>query len=544
MGLLSSLQDRYRRWSFDRAFNGALKERRDEIVDWFTHTSSSERHSVLEERDQGMAGLKTARAPWGKDYSKYQRKVSDLKDSLRSTRKTLSKMNSGIVLWSPYRYDLIDRFFSRESYFARSIARQFETMVRNGYRYIANDASQVRRIKQDLTFALGTNQSTLEQLFASLFLHLSKYSIVFIHKMRGYHRRKDNDGLKLPGKQIKRLRVIRPQFAAAHFDREGKFLGISERPYISPATETARGMGRARMYRPFMMNSTPHIPAEDLVVLRLQQEDDFFFPEPSAFQMFDDVLTLRSLEETVELLAFQFGSPLLHATVGSMEEPSNDAEIGRVLARIEAMASNGMIATDHRVKIDIKNLLGSIGDLMPYIEHFKNRVLVGSGSSTISVGEGSTANRNTADSIDNALADHCTFMGSIICNAFSNNIIPDILNSYGVEGGELYDENGDPAVRLEFNEMKVEIQAAREQSTISQYQNNLISFPEARRLLKHAPLSPNDEHDLFVHRVSIPLAQARIVSGDQDSALIRKTATQLRPQNQHGTKAGPGSVKK
>jgi hypothetical protein len=264
---------------------------------------------------------------------------------------------------------------------------------------------------------------------------------------------------------------------------------------------------------------------------------------PPSYQMLDDILTLRSIEETVELLCFQFGSPLLHAKVGTPAEPSNETEVDRVNSQIVAMAPNGMITTDHRVEIDVINIQKAVANLIPFIDHFKSRVIIGAGASQVSIGEGDSSNRSTAESIDDALADHCTYIGSCVCSIFNNDIIPDILMSLGLKETDIFDDNGEVLVKMSVNEPRINKKIAQENAVINKWNCNLITLPEARRMLNNKPLSAGEEKDLQVNKVTIPVAQAKGIGGmGGEGGGAAHTKTQAQPKNQYGTKAGPGST--
>ena len=336
------------------------------------------------------------------------------------------------------------------------------------------------------------------------------------------------------------LRVfLRPHTANLYINSQGKIVSVwdGNPNFVSQAIQMLKLNLGAQVNQGIL--------AEDIMICYMSDPGDDIFPEPPCFQMLDDVLTLRSIEETIELLCFQYGSPLLHAQVGNDEYLPTPTEIADVNNQLVNVAPNGMITTDHRVKIDVVNIQSGIANIVPFLDHFKNRVLMGSGSSPISVGEGNTANRNTAESIDDALADHCTYLSNAICDPINHNLLPDLLvrSETEWEDADLFDDNGELNVKLEFNETRLEKQITKSNNIINLWEGNLIKFSEARRMLKKGPLADGDKGELYVNMVQIPLKEAGPEPAIPGGSVSNKTTSQNQPTNQHGTKAGPGSKK-
>jgi len=434
---------------------------------------------------------------------------------------------------SPYDYSRIDSYFSKESYFSRSIMRQVETMMRNGFNIVSEENVLSSYVKKELAFMQMTSGKYMNQHVSRMVTDILKYGLFVGQKIRWTG---DNpyDGANTVTNHIRSIRFLNPGNLYFFVNEANEIIGVREMLERTLA---------AQHNKKTIAKGIPGIPARDLVIGFITDAGDDIFPEPPCFQVIDDILTLRSLEETVELLAFQYGSPLLHIKVGSDDRPANDAEVTRVHDNIQQMAPNGMVTTHHRVDIDSINLQTGIDNIMPYIEHFKNRVHVGSGTSGVSVGEGDTANRSTSESLDDALADRCTYISSIVTSVYNYNILPDIISSKGMTSEQMFDKWGDPIISLQFNEMSLEKMISKINTSINQWEGNLITLSEARKDIKRRPMSKADEKELFVNMVSIPLAKSKGGGAGDESAVNNKVKSQNQPRNQHGTKSGPGSRK-
>jgi hypothetical protein len=520
MSILNSLIERV----MDRAIEKTITDRREAFLE--------------EIHRSGDPASRSGEASSLKAFRKRKSLDRMVIDFTKQQRPGLVRITSTYkLLRSPYHYDRIDRFFSKESYFARSLFRQLETLMRNGFSLMTDQANIRRIIRRDLTRIHKNSKTSDQMFFARVFLDLTRYSIVFIQKIRET-RKTEQDGEIVDTGRIKRLRIIPPHSVIAHFDKNGTFLGITENS-ISPVPFFGNRFSRILGQMP---NSNPTINANDLIVIRLYQDDGQFFPEPQSFQVLDDVLTLRSIEETAELLINQFGSPILHTQVGTEAEPAMQGEVDTVHSTIENMATNGMITTDHRVNIKPVSLLAEIGNISPYIEHFKARILMGVGSSTISVGEGDTSNRNTASSIDDAMADRCIYIGNCISSQINHDLFIDILNTHNITEDQMYDTDGELVVRLKFNEMRTAQLTAIENSASQRFLDNLITRTEARKIMGHAPLSDAEEGDTYLNKVQVPLAMSKPATTGGDSQQNLRTS-QNSPSNQHGKKPSPGSTK-
>jgi hypothetical protein len=453
-------------------------------------------------------------------YSRNKGNVHALEEYItRKSSNTKVRYKDMVMVYSPYSYTKIDSFYNAESYFSRSVTRQVETTMRNGFKFVSDSMELSNVVKNEFTHMQYISGRPLSSMIARFISDVLKYGITIIEKV---YKNVDKE------QRLYNLRSIKPHKSCFYVDPTGIVKGAYD-----------QNVSKVRHMYTFNKVYTSMIPASSIAYGTIIDTGADIYPAPPCFQMLNDILSLRSLEETVELVGFQFGSPLLHAKVGSDEAPALSNDVTDVHNNIVEMAPNGMITTDHRVNIEVLNLQGGIPDLMPYIAHFKNRVLVGSGSSPISVGELDTSNRATSESMDTAMSDHCTYVANIVCDIFNYNIIPSILLSSGYTFEEILDDTGEMAVRLEFNEMDIDKLIAKANNIINIYQSNLITLHEARRRLKEIPLNKLDEVYLYLNQVQIPLALSKKAIGGIDN----KVTALNQPSNQHGTKSGPGSSK-
>lgn len=437
-----------------------------------------------------------------------------------------NRVKAATTITSPYDYGRIDSFHSKESYFSRSVTRQLETLLRNGFTFVSDDKQALALLNKELNLIQMASLLPLNQIYATIIKNLAKYGMVFVEKVRG-KATQENIG------SIKFLNVLRPHRMQVYLDDNGMILGVNDVPTGPPLA--IRSFFGKRVLAQF-----PRVKVKDLCFGSI---DNNIFPEPPPSQSLDDILSLRSVEETIELMCAQYGSPLLHNKVGTTEEPADINEVLSVHNRIVDMATNGFVSTDHRVTLVAVPLQDASMDLMPVVNHFKGRVLVGTGSSNISLGEGDTANRNTAESIDDALEDRCAFFAGIVCDIFNKNIIPDILMSTGKYNfSSIFNAEGEPIVQLHHEEMRIEKKVTKSNHVVSLWETNLITRETALKSLRLPPITGGEEKDTFLHLVQIPRKELGISQGTNTGASNARKS-QLSPSNQYGTKPGPGSRK-
>jgi len=441
----------------------------------------------------------------------------NVRDAFVGTPIMVKTNNNMTIVRSPYKYSDIDRYYSIESYFSRSVGRQVETTLRNGFYFVSEEEVYGRFVRAVMSEYQRSSVIPLLSLISRILTDLLKYGFFVVKKewqKTSY------------GKSIKRLVPLDIPYVSFVVDDSLSIRYV----YVENLTNGVRNIPLSGLAK------QDQIPVSDCIIGFFTDPGTKIYPEPPCIQIIDDILTLRSLEETVELLAFQYGSPLLHAKVGTPEAPCRRGETQMIVDEIAAMAPNGIIATDHRVVIESVRLQSGISNMIPYIEHFKDRIFIGSGTSGVIVGEGDTANRATSESHDNSLADRCSYMASIVENAITFQLICDILSN---AGKPTVDDEGDPIVTFEFNEMTLSRMIEKSNNAINLYQSNLITTSEARKVLKRRPLSKQDSEDTYLARVQIPLALVK--SKPEDFATFNPTLQQ--PVNQYGKKLSPGSRK-
>ncbi len=423
----------------------------------------------------------------------------------------LNQSQSVFIHTSPYRYSRLELYYKVESYFSRSIGRQIETTLRNGFFFVSDNSKVGSLIKKIINNLRGEQRLNLTTLLTR---------VIYDLLMAGFF-------------------VIKKEFKTVNGKKTLSKLTVIEPSRLSFVTNELYEL--THIYIPTLIGAATNMesniyPISDFIVGFFNDPCSAVYPVPPCLQVIDDILSLRSIEETIELLAHQYGSPLLHAKIGTDNLPCGKDEPEKVARQISNMAPNGVIATDHRVEIISVRLQTAISNMIPYLEHFKDRIFIGTGTSGVLVGEGNTANRATSESHDNSLADRCVYIGDIIEEAITYQLIRDILTYSNIP---FLNEDGDPVVTFEFNEVTLSKVIEKSNLLLSQFEGNLISRKEARKGIKRYPLTEEELDDMFLQLVQLPLAKSKL-NQDEGQSL---NPTAIAPMNQYGKKMSPGSRK-
>lgn len=306
---------------------------------------------------------------------------------------------------------------------------------------------------------------------------------------------------------------------------------------------------------------------DDVVHMRWMPLAGKIWAMPPFLPVIDDILALREIEESVQLLIYQYGHPILHGTVEMLDPDAKEIAINRITASLSAVEGNGALVTGSEVEF---NMIGSEGkaiQLEGYLQYFKSRVLSGLYTSGISMGEGNSANRNSAAIIDKRQQEVIRELQTLLIDAFQP-----ILDALLMEAGATLHDIFQNRVSLWFPDPDISTKITNEQHTMLLYQSNCITETEMRKELGRQALSEEDRNDLYAALVTEAAAQnnfertleltkisakEKAKSSSSSSSKTnskgnkktqkgqgaKKAAQQkVTPRNQHGKKNGPGST--
>lgn len=267
---------------------------------------------------------------------------------------------------------------------------------------------------------------------------------------------------------------------------------------------------------------------------------DHLFGCPFVLPVLDDILSLRRIEEMLDMALGKCTFPLYHVAIGDDKhspvvygQSGDDNDISRAKRQFESMAPEGMYITPSWYKVEVIQP-DKLADFRPYLEWYRDRVFMGLLMDGPTMGVGDTSNRNTSNTMSDSLLVKVRDIQTEVAEQITRLLIREML----VEGG--FDPIGEDAVQLVFKDNDSEGRMANENQILSQYQGNMLTQTEARRLLGRKPMKPEDlDKDTFL---SYSSEMQRKVDAAKVSA---QAANRAKPSNQHGTsKSKPRAAKR
>lgn len=216
----------------------------------------------------------------------------------------------------------------------------------------------------------------------------------------------------------------------------------------------------------------------------------------------DDILSLRQIEESLERLIYKLSIPLIHMKVGTEKIPAGrDRATGRLEVDIVNdmmydMEEAGGITTSERVDIKMIGAESQALRLSSYIDHFKNRVLIGLTISDVDLGTGTSTTGGAAAIVSEALRQNIEMYQSYIENFITEYIITPLLLEKESNVNKQYLEDSEK-VFFTFNKTNTETKIKLESHFINEANANLITKDEYRQLTGRRALA-NQEKEEFL----------------------------------------------
>lgn len=430
---------------------------------------------------------------------------------------------------APYNWEQIDRAADTDSYVGQALLRYRELMWKEGYGLKSADPNALTYIKQRMrVLGLAQGQS-FESLFKEIGENLVKYHNCFILKVRSA------DVGKMAGLNIKGLDGKDP--VGGYFVIHPKTITIAEDMFgnVFAYRQTVQGGGAAPIdFKP-----------EDIIHIRHARKSGTQWGVPFLDSAIEDIRSFRLLEEDMLTVSHSEIFPLLHYMVNGAkpEWTVDDSDIQKAYEELLMMKDNGAIVTKGADKIEILGAGGKSLDVTPYINHFKERAIVGLGLSPSQLGV-STGKGSDGD-VDVKTYDKIKTYQDVIEDCINNDIFFELL----IEGG--FDPitaqrtgKADPGVLFEFKEIDVDAQIKRENHDSVLWLQNMLTHSEMRERLGMV-VDPNHQDEYHIDMIELPLAEAsKAVTGPEGGANPNSPAkgsagSKNNPANQKGNRGGP-----
>lgn len=425
-------------------------------------------------------------------------------------------------------YDLseVAAAYDTESYFRRACDKYVEQIWKQGFKIVGKEDKAVRYIRRRLKEIARVTGISTKQLLEDIANQIVPYSNCFIVKKRDPRSSTGNVRITFDGYKLNPV--------AGYFVLDATSMKIARNIH-----------GTVKKYQQFIQgNPKPkkEFSPIDMIHMHSYRKVGLAAGTPMVTPVLDDIRALRRMEEGIEQLIFQHVIPLLHYKIGTEDQPAIDDEIQALKTTVQDMPSNGVIVTPERHEIQAIGAEGRSIRAEGYLNYFKQRVWAGLGMSGVSFGEGDTANRSTALTMDANLQDTSRKFQQIIKQFFDEEIVDELL----LEGGfDLDDEAEDRLVELFIPEIDLDTKTKIEAHNLLQYEGNAISHKELREAMGRDPMS--DEEWKLTNWELVEKPKALIMAVDETSPFTKSeikttpskaTSNAAQPQNQYGKKVG------
>lgn len=411
-------------------------------------------------------------------------------------------------------FELIDNVIKKDSYAARSYQTYKELVLKSGYTLKWKNQQAYDYLKSRMDYMAEATDLPTELLFQGIIDDLTKYSNAFIVKARSKKGVGVPAGMNLtpvlPSKEVVAgYFLLPPKTVTISRDKDGTILKYRQE---------IQGSGDPIDFNP-----------EDVHHITINQETGNAFGTPYIAPVIEDIRLLRKIEENVAMFIYRHIFPLLKYSVGE-STPGKEAtedEIETAQMMLSNISADGGIVLPERHKLESLNIQAI--DMSAYLTYFENRVLSGLAITQVDMGRGDTANRSTADAMSDNKVDRIKSWQKIIQAQLTNTIIDELL----IEGGFDPLSNVDFKIEFTFNEIENEKRIALENHTIQKWNNDLLTFEEARLEIGQDPVA--DEERLRSNFINVANAQIDDTTNVKDKAVDNKD----KPENQHGKKSAP-----
>ena len=412
-----------------------------------------------------------------------------------------------------YTFQEIGMAEDTDSFVMQANLKKLALSMKAGYSFVGKNKTTVDYIKRRLSEMEVAQGFTFRALLSEVMANLIRYNNCYIVKARSIPA--SSGKVRIIGN-----RKIRP--VAGYFA-------------VSPETMSQRvdTSNNTKYYKHLMPDGRYKIfRAEDVIHIHVYKKSHFLVGTPSWTPVLEDVRALRRIEEHVENLVYQHIYPLFQYKVGTEKSPMRRfqdglTEVDIIKTKIRSMPTDGMLVTPERHEI---RAIGSESRAIraePYLEHYKKRVITGTGLSAIDFGDGNTANRSTASTMSKLAIDNVKFYQETFADAFNFEVIRELLLESQFKFNILSDENN---VELKFHEVDLESHIKKQNHFGLLWQMNIITETEARREMGFGAMPDSERSGRYVELVGEVEVNAAAQNRQQ-------------PENQHGVNAGPEARK-
>jgi hypothetical protein len=413
--------------------------------------------------------------------------------------------------------ELIDRAIQRDSYIMQTMMKYSELVFKSGWHFKGKNEQALLYLKLRLEMMAVATGVPTEELFQGIADDIVRYGNSFIVKARAKGGQGLPPGLAAipvpPAKDpIGGYFRLPPQSITIARDKNGTVVKYQQE---------VEGADKPIQFNPY-----------DIIHIAVNRPAGRPFGDPWIAPVLEDVRLLRKVEENAALLLYRHIFPLLAYTVG-IDKPgyeASDEELQELQSVMANMPTDGAIVLPERHKIEAVKVDAIDGK--PYLEYFEQRVFTGLGMSSVDMGRGDTANRNTADAMGGIKADRVKGWQKSLEVQIDKHLVDEIL----VEGGFDPLVNPEFDINFVFEEIEQERKIAKENHALQKWNSNVTTFEETRTEIGYDPVA--DEGRLQFQMIGMAVAEHGAEMAAK-SATAKEVDNKNAPENQSGKKSAP-----
>jgi len=416
--------------------------------------------------------------------------VKSVPSPVKVYSQNIGRKRAPSLMWEPPEWDLAEcsRIANTESYVRRAFAIKESLFKKEGYRFVGKNPVRVKYIKERIKQMEQAGGTPFNLLMSKTISSLTWLNNAFWVKKRNY---KASGGRKR--------------------EKDGKVLSPTAAYFFLPA-ETVRfkrdEYGKVKKVQQKIGNKEPvDFSPDDVVHFYFDRQEGFSVGTPRIVPVKDDIRALRRIEENLELLVYQHLFPTFHYQVGTENAPAATLPDGRdevevVRDGVEAMPADGCWVTPERHTI---NVLGAEGEALKVdeiIDHFKERIFIGLGVSSVDMGIGGTSNRSTAQTMSMNLINQIKAEQIEFAEFLNAYVVNDLLEESTFREDTLGAEEN--AVSVEFKEIDQESRIALENHLSQMYMQNYHTHDEMRIAGGEEPWTEEDWKSSYWTQIDEP----------------------------------------
>lgn len=418
------------------------------------------------------------------------KKMGDVPKYVETNRIRRSNLASFFTGTKEYDFSETYRIADTESFVSAALAKKKNLILKDGFKLVSETEEDIKYIQRRLNEIAFVTEKPFNELLSDI-----TTSILYNHNAFLYVARRENSSTGSIRKEGSR--TIKP-IAGFFYIPETKIDLLENEidEVIGYRYNISRGI-----YNEFKKREILH--------LAINKKPGLNIGTPPLEPVKDDILSLRQIEESLERLIYKLSIPLIHMKVGTEKLPAGkDRATGRLEVDIVNemmlnMDEAGGITTSERVDIKMIGAESQALRLSTYMDHFKNRVLIGLTISDVDLGTGTTTTGGAASIVSEALRQNVEMYQTHIENFITDHIVTPLLleKESNKEKQYLDDEE---KVLFKFNKTNTDVKIKLESHYINEANAKLITVDEYRVLTGRRVLTKEEKLEFMKLNGKLP----------------------------------------